>query len=47
MPVKKQPPIIKRSPLKSNLKARDVRRAILAVRAAREARERQAAGRNG
>lgn len=42
MPTKKRLPTIKPSPLKSNLKASEVRKAILAVFAARAARERQA-----
>lgn len=41
MAVKKHYPVIQPSPLKSNLKASEVRKAILAVRAARLARERQ------
>ena len=43
MTIKKQLPVIKRSPLKSNLKASDVRKAVLAVVAAREARDRKLA----
>jgi hypothetical protein len=39
--MKKQLPTIKPTPLKSNLKAREVRKAIREVRAEREARERQ------
>ena len=39
--MKKQLPSIKPTPLKSKLKAREVRKAIHAVKAAREARERK------
>lgn len=42
MPTRKRLPTIKPSPLKSNLKASEVRKAVLAVFAARKARERQA-----
>lgn len=42
MATQKRLPTIKPSPLKSNLKASEVRKAVLAVFAAREARERQA-----
>lgn len=44
MTVKKQLPVIKRSPFRSNPKASDVRRGVLAVAAGREARRAEGAG---